>query len=803
MTSKNAILLLVASLIHLSSVAQECNGTFTGRMLDETNRPIVGAAILISPPEKGMVTDATGKFRFNKLCPGDYSVTVQFIGYEKVEFNIALDTMVNQVIHLKEAVRELREVVIQDEVLNTEHAHNVSKLTEKQLAESAGKSLGESLKEIPGVNSIQTGPGIFKPVIHGVHSQRVLILNNGLRQEGQQWGAEHAPEIDPFVASNIVVIKDASSIKYGTDALGGVIVINPPMLPEKAGLSGSVNSIIQSNGRSGTISGLLEGGVKNHDGWGWRVQGTAKRAGDFHTPDYSLTNTGLRELNFSTSTGYHKENVGIEAFFSHFQTELGILKGTATGNAEDLATAMEREVPQHTSSFSYDIGEPRQEVSHNLFKLNGHVKLKRSDLRLQYGLQNNHRKEFDLRIGNLSQTPDLNLQLTTHTLEVEMETTRSEKSSLCIGVTGMSQINSTVFGTRRIPFIPNFTNLSGGLFAITKLYIKRWTVDLGARYDYRYYSVSGYDNSNTLFRSKSEFHNPSATAGATIKLKKDQTLILNLSSAWRPPHVAELYSLGTHQSAAANEYGLLLDKITNEVLDIKSIDFKTEQAVKWVSTYQREWKNFQIEVSPYANYIFNYIYLRPDGITTNLRGTKPALRYTQTDALFLGVDFSAMWNASKYIKVIPKASLLRASDERNNDYLIQMPSNRYEVAVRYERPAFYSFRNFFLESKLKYIDRQRRAPRVISPREFKAAAEEGTDPLQGNSTNFDFMAAPDGYTLWTIAAGISTRGKKVQYDFRISSENTLNVSYREYTNRFRYYADDIGRNFIFSVKCIF
>ena len=117
--------------------------------------------------------------------------------------------------------------------MNTEHAHNVAKLTQKQLAETAGKSLGESLKEIPGVNSIQTGPGIFKPVIHGVHSQRILILNYGIRQEGQQWGAEHAPEIDPFIASDVVVIKDASSIKYGTDALGGVIVVNPSPLPEK------------------------------------------------------------------------------------------------------------------------------------------------------------------------------------------------------------------------------------------------------------------------------------------------------------------------------------------------------------------------------------------------------------------------------------------------------------------------------------------------------------------------------------------------------------------------------------------
>ena len=129
------------------------------------------------------------------------------------------------------------------------------------------------------MNSIQTGPGIFKPVIHGVHSQRVLILNHGIRQEGQQWGAEHAPEIDPFIASDVVVVKDASSIKYGTDAIGGVIVVNPAPLPENAAdFGGSVSTIAQSIGRSGTFSGMLEGGIKAHEGWGWRVQGTISGA---------------------------------------------------------------------------------------------------------------------------------------------------------------------------------------------------------------------------------------------------------------------------------------------------------------------------------------------------------------------------------------------------------------------------------------------------------------------------------------------------------------------------------------------
>ena len=502
MIHKYTILLMaVVFFFFRHSSAQECNGTFTGRVLDEANQPMIGATITLSQNQKGTITDASGNFHFDKLCKGTYTVKVQYLGYENLEFEIPIDGAVTRILHLNEDVQQLQEVVVEDELQHTEHSHNLATLNAKQLAESAGKTLGESLKEIPGVNSIQTGPGIFKPVIHGVHSQRVLILNHGIRQEGQQWGAEHAPEIDPFIASDVSVIKDASSIKYGTDAIGGVIVVNPAPLPETAGIGGTFNIIGQSNGRSGTFSGMLEGGIKNQDGWGWRVQGTAKRSGDFHTPSYMLTNTGIKELNFSAATGYHSQRFGFEVFFSHFNTALGILKGTSIASPDDLEEAMERTTPLYTSSFSYDIGEPRQEVQHNLFKLSGHIKMKRGELRLQYGFQNNRRKEFDLRIGDLSNTPALNLRLNTHTIETEWETVRSEKWSISAGATGMFQQNRKVYGTQRVPFIPDFNNISAGLFGVTKVHLDQWTLDLGVRYDYRYYSVAGYDYKNSLFRS--------------------------------------------------------------------------------------------------------------------------------------------------------------------------------------------------------------------------------------------------------------------------------------------------------------
>lgn len=784
--------------------AQDCTSVLTGRVEDVLHQPVIGATILLLPGQAGQATDAYGNFNFEKLCPGVYTVRAQSLGYHTVEFQLTVHGTTSHIIVLQEETTELSEVVVQHHApSHTENSNNYVQLNEKKLAESAGKTLGAALKELPGVSTLQTGPGIFKPVIHGVHSQRVLILIHGIRQEGQQWGAEHAPEIDPFIASNVVVIKDASAIKYGSGALGGVIIVNPPDLPEQSGLGGTFNSIFQSNGRSVTLSGMLEGGFGKHDGWGWRVQGTGKRAGDSHTPDYNLSNTGVREANFSAATGYHSERAGFDVFFSRFQTTIGILQATAIGSVDDLSNAMERDRPEPTHPFTYSIDAPRQEVSHNLAKINGHITTDAGEWKLQYGFQNNNRQEYNKRIGVLTEKPTLDLKLNSHTLDAEWESTNSEKRVWSLGLNGMVQDNKNVYGTQRIPFIPDFLTLSGGVFAVRKYYFKNLLLDFGVRYDYRYFSVKGFDYKNSLYHEIFSFHNVSATAGATVKLNAGEQLNFNLSTAGRPPHVSELFSMGRHQSAAANEYGLLLDKETNEVTSIDHSDFKQEQALKFVTTYQREISRVTFSATGYVNYIFNYIYLRPVGITNGIAGPAPALRYTQTDALFIGSDISANVAITRQLALEPMLTFLRASDASHHDYLTYIPANRMGMTLRYSQPQLKGLKNFYAESKTVYTFRQYRAPRVITPAEYNEAIENGEDPLGNNNAAFDFMAAPDGYWLWNLAVGVSIPGKHVQYDFRLSSENTLNQRYREYTNRFRYYADELGRNISFSFKCIF
>lgn len=782
-----------------SVFSQECDALFTGRVLDASGAPLPGAVVIVSPGQMGAVTDALGNFRLENLCHGDYHVHVRMIGYEEVAFDIhAGDRVIDRSIQMKEAVRELGEVVVQhhDETL-TEHASVFTIVEGRDLARVTGKSLGESLRTVAGVNTISTGPGISKPVIHGLHSNRILILNHGIRLEGQQWGMEHAPEIDPFIASNLVVIKDASAIKYGAGALGGVVVVNPPALPETGAIGGSLNLIGQSNGRMGIVSGMIEGGVGDVHGWGWRIQGTGKRSGDFQTPDYNLTNTGHRELNFSAAAGYHGTSRGFDVYFSRFQTTMGILRGASVNNGHDLALAMKRDQPLYTAPFSYAIREPRQEVVHNLFKINGHILTHSGDWRIQYGFQNNQRKEFDIRTGGLSHIPTINLFLTTHTLDVEWETHHSDNRTFAAGINMLYQDNDNVPGTQRIPFIPHFNSASAGGFGVVKLFIDNTTIDVGARLDYRYYDVRGFDYRNTFYSRAFSFFNASATAGVTWNPDDHNVVSLNVSSAWRPPHVSELFSAGVHQSAASVEYGLLLDTATNEVMEWRN-DFQAEQALKMVGTWARSSTRFRVEITPYVNYIRNYIHLRPSGVTRSLDGVYPFFRYRQTDAVLAGVDVTSRWQVTPGFSIHPKAALLSAKDRLSDDILPMIPASRYEMALRLEQPVSGIFTDLFFEVDVRYTARQHRAPRAISIDEIMSGDAELTD-----GRAFDFMAAPSDYLLIHTSAGATRRIGNTRLDLRLAAENLLNERYRDYTNRLRYYADEIGRNFIISLKVSF
>ncbi len=782
--------------------AQPCSLKIEGVVRSEDGEWLSGAVVQLDQ-QKATTVNEKGFFILDKLCAGQHTLTVRFVGYKTFFSEIVLqaDTFLHLVMEPEKTL--LQEISVHDHFDNLPRTGSFQLLSGEQLIKNRGMALGEMLRYASGLNTLQTGPAVFKPVIDGLHSQRLLIINNGIRHESQQWGAEHAPEIDPFLAAQIVVIKDASALQYGPEALGGVLLVNPAPLPEEPGWGGEIQSTMQTNGRGGTVSVMTEGGSKQLRGFGWRAQASFKRLGDFHTPRYVLSNTGVREMNFSLSAGMHRDDRGWDMFFSHFRTELGILKGTSISSLEDLQQAMNREPPQYTTDFTFNIQNPRQRVQHNLLKLQGHRHIISGDLVVQYAFQHNSRQEFDLRRQSLNQLPAMDLNLLSQTLDVNWKQHGSGSMLYQFGINLLHQANSNVPGTQRIPFIPNFTQVGAGIYHGLEINLKRWLIDGSVRYDYRFYNVSGFDFANRRYTDSYGLGNFALSAGVKRHFSQFSYFSSHVGTTWRPPHVSELYSAGVHQSAASIEYGLLLSRTSPEIISFQQYNFSPERSWKWSFSWTHHQPRWQSEISAFINYINHFTFLKPEGVTRNIRGVYPYLRYTQTDGLFTGMDWHGQWNVHSSLFLSSRIALVRAEDRTSRDYLIYIPPNRYAFFITWKDRDNDKKFLFHAEVSVRFTDRQRRAPRVITIDEILQAYEQGNDPLQGSDRIFDFMPAPGAYTLAGLELGGSWRlnGKKI--DLNLRADNLFNKAYRDYTNRLRYYALETGRNFTFSVRYSF
>ncbi len=791
--------ILFITLLGSGCCYSQCNYSLSGTVGDTQGNPLPGATVSISSA-KGALTVAGGEFSIAGICAGTYVLTIRYLGFMEWADSVSVPGPAIHV-HLETEATQLESVTVEDLHPHSGASSTEFILTGKALSKSMGKTLGEALLSIPGVTSLQTGPTVFKPVIHGLHSNRVLVLNNGIRMEGQQWGSDHAPEIDPFIAGSIAVVKDASAIKYGPDALGGVVLISPAELPSSPGIGGEVSVLGSTNGAAGTLSALLEGGLKKISELGWRVQGTLRQAGDFRAAQYNLTNTGVSESNLSGSVGFHGEVSGLELFYSHFSSELGILRGSVAGNLEDLETAMENEPPAYTSDFSYTIASPRQTARHDLVKLKGHHHLKNDQvIRFQYGFQSNRRKEFDVRRGSLTDIPAIDLRLFTHTLDGEWEHIHHGQRLGSAGFNLLFQDNENIPGTQRIPFVPNFQTVGTGLFVVEQWPAGRWIFETGGRFDIRQSEVSGRDYRNELYSNSLFFASFSGLAGARLRTGPHADFRTNVGLAWRPPNVAELYSFGVHQSVGAIEYGMALDPLDNHIRDPDSAETKPEAAVKWLNTYSVTSEKLRFELTGHFSWISHFIYLRPGGVTTTVRGAYPYYRYDQARALFAGIDAFVSHVMGRHLLIDAKLMLLRATDTEHDDYFLFIPPNQAQVAVQYQRVTLGVWKDLFVSLAVMYKAHQGRAPRTIPISQFIDAIDAGTDPLNGDPSNFDFMEPPDAYFLGSFHTGISRPMGDGLLSARLEVTNLLDTSYREYTNRMKYYADDLGRNLMLAIR---
>jgi iron complex outermembrane receptor protein len=783
--------IVILSTFYINSIAQDCNLSLGIYVIDtHDNTVLEKAEIRILNTSKYGITNNEGYLKFDNLCIGEYEVEISHVNCETLRKKINLKSSSNLNFYMEHHLETLNEILLKGELYDsTEKTTVVSRLSEREIDNYSSQTLGDALNTLSGVSTFSLGRAIVKPVIHGLHSSRILTMNNGVRQEDQQWGVEHAPNIDINNVSSIKVVKGSSALQYGGDAVGGVIITQAKKAPLIDTLMGKAQLSGISNGRGGSVSTALIKSFKN--GLNFRGQGSLKIIGDSEAPDYVLSNTGVREENFALGVGLNKINHGFDVSYSRFYTEIGILRASHNGNAEQFQNAIESDEPRIIEPFTYNINAPRQEVTHQLFKAVGFRKFNNfGKVTIQYDYQNNRRFEYDIRRGDDRDAPSMDLELQTHSLLIDAVNDAYDNTELKFGVAGRFQNNfpNPETGIRR--FIPDYDKFDfGAYFSLSTILNERFDLDAGLRYDFvrldaqKFYRTSrweerGYDvdfagivvedlGTQLLTNPVYNFHNFSGALGIAYKFNSKNKLFLNYSLATRPPNPAELFSDGLHHSLARIELG--------------DLRFDQEISNKVLLSYQHNSSKFNAVADVYYNNINGFMFIAPFGTQQTNRGFFPVWEYRQTDAVLYGFDTTVDYVFNSNFRINNRSSLTIGENVIEDTWIIDIPPFNTSTTFTYKNKKWYDF-TANLSSEI--VLEQTRFPNYNI--EIPVSENE--------SLVLDTSTPPSGYSLWHLSLQNTFKINKNTLSTSIYLDNILNTSYRNYLNQLRFFADDLGRN---------
>ncbi len=643
----------------------------------------------------------------------------------------------------------------------------------KALDDTSGLSLGRALESLNGVRSVETGT-TAKPMIHGFFGSRLLILFNGFRHEAQSWGIDHAPEIDPNSAGRLSVIKGAGGVRYGSNAIGGVVLVDPPKIPVTPGKKGSISLVGNSNDRSLGGSTTLSGRLSKLEALGFRIQTSFKKAGSGSTPDYVLDNTGHEEYNVSGAVHWDKPNYNLELGASRFGSKLGVFTGQIAENSNQFSDLIAQDVPPGVDAFrfDYDIERPSQEVEHTLLYSRLKFDLTESiRTSVEVSHQINERLEFD-KVRRSVEGPQLNFDLRTTAGKVLAEFFALDFIFGGFGVQGRVQEN--VFEGVRL--IPNYRSFSGGVFGWSQFVFDEWEAEVGARLDYQ--SVDTYQRSRTggasaaINENNFDYLTPSFVAGILWRPLDIWHAKLTFAAASRSPTVNELFIDGVSQGLAGFEKG------------DQNLDVERAYSVSIDSTYApTEW--LSAHFNGYAKYITDYINLSPEldsggtpSITTTVNGGFPTFAWDQFDTVFYGADAELKVLPFDWLAFGSKASVVFARDVSNEKFLTLIPAPFFEQELRATRPKIGPFLNNYISAKSALNLKQTRF-----------------------ESNADFADPPDTSHLIHLGIGTQLNLSKVsRLSIDLDCRNLLNTKYRNYLSRLRYFADEPGRSIFLRMK---
>lgn len=744
--------------------------TLKGMVTDQKGEPIAGVIITIPDLKAGTTTDGDGKYLLNQLPAGRYLVQVRSLGYAAVTRYVDISSVTEENFKLSESILENTEVVITGTSTATEERRSatpIQTLHMKEMREDVFTNVVDAIAKVPGVSQVSTGPAISKPVIRGLGSNRVITLNDGIRQEGQQWGDEHGIEIDDYNVSRIEVLKGPASLAYGSDALAGVINIVSDEIIPAGKINGNVVANYQTNNGLAALHADIAG---NQNGFSWKAYGTGKWAHDYkNTYDGAVFNSRFNNVNYGATIGIDRKWGYSRLSYSLFGQNLGLVEGardSATGSfVKEINKdgAAEGEIITASDGKEYIPQVPSQQITHHKIAWNNSLFIKNGDrIGLILGYQQNTRKEFaDVLTPSV---PGLEFVLSTFTYDVSYFTTVWKGLHLNSGINGMLQNNAN----KGIEYlIPDYDLFDVGAYGIAKKDWKKLSVSGGLRYNYRSIDVKSLQigTFNLFSAFTTHYSNLVGSIGASYLLTKRMALKFNVSSGFRAPNAAELSANGVHEGTIRYEYGNTTLKAETSV--------QVDACMNWNS------EHVMVSASVFYNYISNYIYLQKligsngnDSIpAANNADGFTAFQFTQSNSGLYGgelyidlhphpFDWLHLDNTVSFVRGV----IFAGSDSTRN--LPSMPPLRWQIELRAHT-----------KSVTKWL------------KNGYAKAGVNTSFAQNNIFSaYGTETATPGYAVLNAGLGVDfTNNKRMAIcSVNLSLNNITNISYQDHLNRLKY-----------------
>jgi len=793
-------MLLLGMSILYSPLYSQTYYELKGTVVDENNSPLIGASVLLNPVKKGTTTNHSGDFRINKLSEGKYYIQIQFIGYQILTDTIAFVRNKKYKFQLDISTHSLQEVVVTydyAEARKKEEALQIEIVNEDYLKQNLGGSLMGSLERLSGVSTIDIGSGQSKPVIRGLGFNRVVVVENNIKHEAQQWGADHGLEIDQYAVNNIEVIKGPASLMYGSDAIGGIIDVKNRKPPVENSFGGTIDlSGKTNNDFLGTSLSLF--GRKKWFFADFRV--TFLDYGDYKVPTDSvdiysyravlhknrLRNSAGKEQNFHFSFGIIRKQFQSKFYLSNVNSKNGFF-----ANAHGLEP---RNVDSdlHDKS-SRDIQYPRQKVNH--FKVINHSFYQWEKLKLEFdiGFQRNFRQEWSQYVQHgympalfpdtLDFNPELERQFEkfVYSGNVKLFYQLTDKTHFNLGLNTEFQDNQIDGRGFIIPAYRQFT--LGGFVFMKHHFSDKSLAQAGVRYDYGNITTYNYKDwfrspnienpdTNTQFLERSgninrHFSNIIWSIGYNYNVNK-WSYKVNFGKSFRMPIAKELGANGVNYHRFSYEVG--------------NPELSPEISYQFDAGLEHNAEKFAIGVTPFLNYFSNYIYLNPTAKHDRLYGNgNQVFNYTQSRVLRYGTELYAHYNFSKSLQIGIIGEYV---------YSEQMSGKKKGFTLPFAPPPSGIFNIKYQKQKIKFVENAYVSIdfRITTPQNNIVPPEEKTD----------------GYQLVNLGIGSKFVFNNQAISISIQVQNLFNTKYFNHTSYYRLInVPEAGRNFIVNISIPF